>query len=312
MTGKHKHHHDSREGLALAAGAYTIWGLVPLYWRLLSNVPPFEIVIHRVLWCAVFMLIFIISQKRLVQIVHALRARRVLVTLMITSVLIALNWGLYIWSVATNRLVEASLGYYIIPLVSVALGVLLLGEKLSALRLVAIVLAAIAVIMQTVALGRFPWLALTLAITFGSYGYLRKTVNMGAVDGLFVKSMMLFPAGFGLIVYWGLAGTGSFLTVSPFTDALLILAGPLTAVPLAMFAAGARRVRLSTLGFLQYIGPSLTLVLATTLFGEHFTWVHAASFGCVWAALVLVALEHHPRLKRAEEIREAEQSLPRA
>lgn len=307
-----KHHHDSREGLALAAGAYTIWGIIPLYWRLLSNVPPFEIVIHRVLWCAVFMLIFIMSQKRLVQIVHALRARRVLVTLMITSVLIALNWGLYIWSVATNRLVEASLGYYIIPLVSVALGVLLLGERMTRLRLAAVVLAAIAVIVQTVALGRFPWLALTLAITFGSYGYLRKTVNMGAVDGLFVELMMLFPAGLGLIVYWGLAGTGSFLTVSPFTDALLILAGPLTAVPLAMFAAGARRVRLSTLGFLQYIGPSLTLVLATTLFGEHFTWVHAASFGCVWVALVLVALEHHPRLKRAEEIREAEQSLPRA
>ena len=307
-----KHHHDSREGLALAAGAYTIWGIIPLYWRLLSNVPPFEIVIHRVLWCAVVMLIFIVSQKRLAQILKALRSRHVLGTLMITSVLIALNWGLYIWSVATNRLVEASLGYYIIPLVSVALGVLLLGEKLSALRLSAIVLAGIAVLVQTLALGYFPWLALTLATTFGAYGYFRKTVNMGAIDGLFVEAMMLMPVALGLILYWGAAGTGAFLTVSPVTDALLILAGPLTAIPLAMFAAGARRVRLSTLGFLQYIGPSITLVLATFLFGEHFTWIHAASFGCVWAALVLVALEHHPRLKRAEEIREAEQSLPRA
>lgn len=307
-----KHHHDSREGLALAAGAYTIWGIIPLYWRLLAHVPPFEIVIHRILWCAVVMLLFIIWQKRLRQILKALRVRRVLVTLMITSILIAINWGLYIWSVATNRLVEASLGYYIIPLVSIALGVLLLGERLSTLRIVAIGLAAIAVLVQTIMLGYFPWLALTLAVTFGSYGYLRKTVNMGAIDGLFVESMMLMPAGLGLIIYWGVQGTGAFLTVNPLTDFLLILAGPITAVPLAMFAGGARRVRLSTLGFLQYIGPSLTLVLATLLFGEHFTWVHAASFGCVWVALVLVALEHHPRLKRAAEIREAEQSLPRA
>ncbi len=307
-----KHHHDSRAGVALAAGAYTIWGLVPLYWRLLAHVPPFEIVIHRVLWCAVFMLVFIVSQKRLAQIFKALRARRVLVTLMLTSVLIALNWGLYIWSVATNRLVESSLGYYAVPLVSIALGVTLLGERMSALRLTAIALAAIAVIVQTVALGHFPWLALTLATTFGSYGYFRKTVNMGAVDGLFVESMLLLPFAFGLIVYWGAAGSGAFLTVNPLTNALLIFAGPLTAVPLAMFAAGARRVRLSTLGFLQYIGPSITLALATFLFGERFTWVHAVSFGCVWVALVLVALEHHPRLKRAEEIREAEQSLPRA
>ncbi len=274
--------------------------------------PPFEIVVHRILWCAVTMLLFILWQKRLAQILKALRVRRVAVTLMITSVLIAVNWGLYIWSVATNHLVEASLGYYIIPLVSVALGVILLGEKLNALRIAAIALATVAVLVQTIALGYFPWLALTLAVTFGSYGYLRKTVNMGAIDGLFVESMILMPAGLGLIIYWGMKGTGAFLTVSPLTDFLLMLAGPLTALPLAMFAGGARRVRLSTLGFLQYIGPSLTLVLAVGFFGEHFTWVHAVTFGCVWLALALVALEHHPRLKRAEEIREAEQSLPRA
>ena len=180
------------------------------------------------------------------------------------------------------------------------------------LRIVAIALAAVAVIVQTVLLGHFPWLALTLASTFGAYGYFRKTVNMGAVDGLFVESMLLFPAALALMVYWGMTSQAAFITVSPLTDTLLILAGPLTAIPLAMFSAGARRVRLSTLGFLQYIGPSISLVLATFFFGEHFTWIHAVTFGCVWLALVLVALEHHPRLRRAEEIREAEQSLPRA
>jgi chloramphenicol-sensitive protein RarD len=245
-------------------------------------------------------------------ILRALRERRVLVTLMLTSVLIAVNWGLFIWSVATNRLVEASLGYFTIPLVSIALGVVLLGEKLSMLRIVAMALAAIAAVVQTVLLGHFPWLALTLASTFGAYGYFRKTVNMGAVDGLFVESVLLFPPALALIIYWGATGQSAFMKASALTDGLLILAGPLTAIPLAMFSAGARRVRLSTLGFLQYIGPSISLVLATVFFGETFTWIHAATFGCVWLALVLVALEHHPRLRRAEEIREAEQSLPRA
>lgn len=307
-----QHNQDSRLGILLAGGAYTIWGVIPIYWRLLSDVPPFEIVIHRILWCAVFMVIFIVSNKRLKHILKALRDRRVLVTLMLTSVLIAVNWGLFIWAVETNRLVEASLGYFTIPLVSIALGVMLLGEKLNTLRIIAIILAATAAIVQTVLLGHFPWLALTLAATFGAYGYFRKTVNMGAIDGLFVESVLLFPPALALIIYWGATGQSAFMKGSALTDALLILAGPLTAIPLAMFSAGARRVRLSTLGFLQYIGPTISLVLATVFWGESFTWVHAATFGCVWLALALVALEHHPRLKRAEEIREAEQSLPRA
>ncbi|MGQ0742200.1 MAG: EamA family transporter RarD [Alphaproteobacteria bacterium] len=312
MTPRKSEHLDSRAGILLAGGTYTIWGVIPVYWRLLDAVPPFEIVVHRVLWCAVFMAIFIVSNRRLMQILKSLRGPRVFATLALTSILIAVNWGLFIWSVATNRLVEASLGYYTIPLVSIALGILFLGERQSALRIAAIVLAGVAVAVQTIALGRFPWLALTLAVTFGAYGYLRKTVNMGAVDGLFVESILLFPPALALIVYWAASGSSSFLSISPFVDSLLILAGPLTAIPLAMFSAGARRVRLSTLGFLQYIGPSIALVLATAFWGERFTWIHAVTFGCVWLALVLVALEHHPRLKRAEEIREAEQSLPRA
>jgi len=307
-----RHNTDSRLGILLAGGAYTIWGIIPVYWRLLSDVPPLEIVVHRVLWCAVFMVIFIVSNKRLVHILKALRERRVLFTLMLTSMLIAVNWGLFIWAVATNRLIEASLGYYTIPLVSIALGVMLLGEKLNTLRIVAIALAALAALVQTVALDHFPWLALTLAATFGAYGYFRKTVNMGAVDGLFVESILLLPGALALVVYWGATYQAAFLVTSRFDDALLVLAGPLTAIPLAMFSAGARRVRLSTLGFLQYIGPTIALVLATVFFGETFTWVHAATFGCVWLALALVALEHHPRLRRAEEIRQAEQSLPRA
>jgi chloramphenicol-sensitive protein RarD len=312
MTPRKSEHVDSRAGVLLAGGAYTIWGVIPVYWHLLDAVPPFEIVVHRILWCAVFMAIFIVSNRRLMQILRALRRRRVFATLALTSILIAVNWGLFIWSVATNRLVEASLGYFTIPLVSIVLGIMFLGERQSVLRVAAIALAGVAVAVQTVALGKFPWLALTLAVTFGAYGYLRKTVNMGAVDGLFVESVLLFPPALVLVVLWAIEGTGKFLDLSPFTDSLLILAGPLTAVPLAMFAAGARRVRLSTLGFLQYIGPSLALVLATVFWGERFTWIHAVMFGCVWLALALVALEHHPRMKRAEEIREAEQSLPRA
>lgn len=282
---------DDPRGITLALVAYGVWGIVPIYWRLLSNVPPFELTVHRVLWCALFVLAASLARGRWKQLMEIVRNRRLLATLALTSVLISINWTIYIYCVATHQLVESSLGYYINPLVSIVLGVTLFGERLSRLRLIAVLLATGAVVAQSIELGHLPWIAPALALSFGFYGYFRKRVDIDALDGLTVETWILFPLTLGLVLFWGLRGSGAFPTAGLWTDVLLILGGPITALPLAMFAAGARRIRLSTLGFLQYFSPSITLALAVFGFGEPFTQVDAITFGCVWAALMLVALE---------------------
>jgi len=282
---------DDPRGVALALAAYGLWGIMPLYWRLLSQVPPFELTVNRVLWCALFVLGASLARGRWQQLTAMLRDRRLLGTLALTSVLISINWTIYIYCVATHQLVEASLGYYINPLVSIVLGVTLFGEHLSRWRWVAVLLAAAAVAVKTIELGHVPWIAPTLALSFGFYGYFRKRVDVDALDGLTVETWILFPLTCGLVLFWGLTGSGAFPSANLTTDALLILGGPITALPLAMFAAGARRIRLSTLGFLQYFSPSITLALAVFGFGEPFTRVDAITFGCVWAALGIVAAE---------------------
>ena len=282
---------DDMRGIALAAGAYVFWGVVPVYWRWLSNVAPFEITVHRVLWCALFVIGVTIVRGRTAVLLAMFRLPKLIATLALTSVLISANWLIYIYCVASHQLVEASLGYYIVPLLSIALGVFLLGEKMSRLRLFAVGLAAIAVIVKTVEVGRAPWIALVLALSFGFYGFFRKRAPVEALDGLTIETLLLFPFTVALVLYWTITGTGSFTLDHPLTDGLLVFGGPLTAVPLAMFAAGARRIRLTTLGFLQYLSPSITLSVAVFGFGEAFTKSDAITFGCVWAALILVAVE---------------------
>jgi chloramphenicol-sensitive protein RarD len=211
--------------------------------------------------------------------------------LALTSVLIAVNWTLFIWCVSTHRLVEASLGYYMTPLVSIVLGVVLLGERISRIRLAAIALATVAVAVKAIDVGGLPWIAPALALSFGFYGYLRKLIPVDAFDGLTVETVLLFPPMLAIVLFWAHAGTGAFGLGNLGRDALLILAGPVTAAPLVLFAAGARRVRMTTLGFLQYFSPSITLAIATLALGEHFTRTDAVTFAFVWGALLLVGLE---------------------
>lgn len=282
---------DDREGVIYAALAYVTWGVIPLYWRQLSDVPPFELTVHRVLWCALFLFIVLAARGHLPRLFATFRDRRLIATLALTSVLISVNWTVFIYCVATNQLVEASLGYYINPLISIALGVAFFGEKISRFRMAAIVLAAGAVVVQTIELGHFPWIAPTLAISFGLYGYFRKTTDVSSIDGLCIETWLLFPFTFGLVLWWTLSGTGTFPAPDLTKNALMLGGGPITAIPLTLFAAGARRIRLSTMGFLQYLSPSITLMMAIFWFGEKFTTVDAITFGCVWAALLLVALE---------------------
>ena len=288
-------------GILYAGSAYAVWGVLPLYWHALDVVPPLELSFHRMVWCALFAVAvtFVMSRQKVVW--SALRTPRVLAALTVSSLLIAANWTIYIFSVADHQLVEASLGYYINPLLSIALGIVMLGEKMSPLRIVAIALAGIAVTLKSFGLGHFPWISIGLALTFGFYGYVRKLTPVAAFDGLTIETCLLFPFTVGALLFWGWQGTGQFTPAHTGIDALLILGGPVTALPLALFAAGARRVRLSTLGFLQYLSPSITLMIATLVLGEPFTRSDAATFGCVWLALILVAVDGRVRsLARAE------------
>lgn len=285
--------HDTGEtrGILLAGSAYAIWGFVPLYWRLLGDIGPFELTVHRVLWCAVFVGLVIALQGHARRTLSVLRSWPLVRILVATSVLISCNWTLFIWCVATNQLVEASLGYYMTPLVSFAAGVAFFGERMSRVRLIGVALAAIAVIIETIGLGHIPWIGPALALSFGFYGYFRKLAPVAALDGLFVETVLLFPVTLALVGFWAVSGTGAFPSHNLLKDTLLIGSGPLTAIPLALFAAGARRLRLTTLGFLQYLSPSITLVLAIFGFHEPFTRTSLIAFGCVWFALVIVALE---------------------
>ncbi len=282
---------EVRAGTAYAALAYTIWGLMPLYWRLLGDVPSFQLTIHRVLWCGVFAAIVTVAGGNLARTLAVMRTPRTLGTLAMTSLFISANWTLYIYCVETHQLVEASLGYYITPLVSFALGLLFFREVLSPVKVTGIAVASLGLVLQLWELGRVPWIALVLAISFGLYGYLRKRAPVAAMDGLTVETALLFPFALGLVVWWQVEGVGAFSTDSVTKDMLLLGAGPTTALPLALFAAGARRVSMTTLGFLQYLAPSITLLMAVFGFHEAFTNVDLISFGCIWTALVIVGLE---------------------
>jgi chloramphenicol-sensitive protein RarD len=283
--------HNETAGILYAVSAYGIWGVLPLYWDALDKVPPFELSFHRMVWCALFGIGVTIVLGRSKRLWQSVRNPKVLRALTISSILIAINWTVYIWSIAKAELVEASLGYYINPLLSIALGVLLLGEKLSPLRIAAIALAGVAVSIEALGLGHFPWIALSLAVSFAFYGYVRKLTPVAAFDGLTIETCLLLPITAGFLLFWGIQGTGAFTPAHSRIDILLIVGGPLTALPLTLFAAGARRVRLSTLGFLQYLSPSITLLIATLVLREPFTRGDALTFGCVWVALALVAID---------------------
>jgi len=282
---------DETAGTLYGALAFTLWGVMPAYWRLLDGISPLQVTAHRVLWCAVFVLAVTVVRGHLPRILMAVRQPAIVGRLALTGSLITLNWSVYIYCVGTGQLVEASLGYYINPLISFALGFVFFGERMSRLRMAGVALAMAAVLAKTISVGHISWIAPTLALTFGFYGYFRKLVPIPAMDGLLVEACVLFPFALALVLWCAHTGEGAFATRNLNVDALLVGGGPLTAVPLALFAAGARRVRLSTIGFLQYLAPTITLLLAVFSFGEPFTRNDTMIFGCVWLALILVVCE---------------------
>ena len=277
----------AREGLAAGAAAYALWGIFPIYFKALASVPPVEILAHRVVWALLFLGLVVRRQHLGGEVRAALRPGRSLVFLTSSALLIAANWLVYIFAVVTGRILEGSFGYFINPLISVLLGVVFLGERLDRATWLAVGFAAGGVAFMTIRAGQLPWLALAVAVSFGGYGMLRKIAPVGAVVGLTVETLLLFPLACGYLVWSGLAGTLSLGSGGRGLDLLLVLAGPLTVIPLLLFTGAARRLPLSMLGLLQYLSPTLQLIVGVFLYGEHFSSTRAIGFGCIWIGLAI-------------------------
>lgn len=277
----------TRTGLFYGIGAYTLWGVLPLYLHLLKDVPPEQVLSHRVLWSLLLLAAVILATRRLRPLLAVARGR-VLLMLTGSAALIAVNWFVYIWAVDTAHLVEASLGYFINPLVNVALGMLLLGERLDRLQGAAIGVAAIGVLILALSGGGALWISLSLALSFGFYGLIRKVAAIDALGGLTVETAILAPLAFGVLLYAGGSGTGAFGRDGTM-DMLLILAGPVTAAPLLMFAAGAKRLRYTTMGLLQFIAPTLQFLEAVLVYHEPIRPAQLATFALIWTGCGLYA-----------------------
>ncbi len=288
-----------RRGLAAAVSAYLIWGVFPLYWALLGHLPALEIIAHRVLWCAVSVSLWLFWSDGRGWLRRALAGRRVGRLLIASSLLISINWGVYIWAVTNGRVVDASLGYFINPLLSVALGVGVLGERLNRVQWSAVALAAVGVLWLTLSQGALPWIALVLASSFAVYGLIRKQVAVEAVPGVAIESLILTPVALGWLLWLGASQRGAFLAGSAGQDALLVVGGVLTALPLIGFAYGARRIPYSLVGILQYISPTLQLLSGVLLLGEPFGSDRAIGFGCIWLALAVYAQDGWRRHRKA-------------
>jgi chloramphenicol-sensitive protein RarD len=287
----HDPRRERRLGLVYGLAAYGAWGVFPIYLKAVKTVPVIEVLCHRVVWALVVLLVVTAVRGEMRAVTAALRDRRALLVLSASTVLIAINWLVYIFSVSHSRILESSLGYYINPLVSVLLGIVLLGERLAPLVKAAVVAAAAGVVWLAVDLGGLPWISLVLGFSFGLYGLLRKIAPVGALIGLTVETLLLAPFCLAYLAWAVAHGHSGFVSGSPGLRTLLVLAGPVTAVPLLCFAGAARRLPLSTMGFLQYVSPTLQFLLAVAVYGEPFSRGRAGAFACIWVAVVLFAFD---------------------
>ncbi|MBZ6068173.1 EamA family transporter RarD [Aeromonas schubertii] len=282
---------SQRQGVIFALSAYTLWGLAPIYFKLISQVPAGEILTHRVIWSFVLLLALVLLKRQWHRVQAVLKQPRQLALLALTSTLVGGNWLLFIWAINNGHMLDASLGYYINPLFNVVLGLFFLGERLRRLQWGAVALATLGVLVQLVAFGSLPWIALVLASTFALYGLIRKKLALDALTGLLLETLIMLPAA--AVYLWGIADSPtSHLGANPASlNLLLVAAGLVTTVPLLCFTAAATRLKLSTLGFFQYIGPSLMFILAVTQYGEPLLMDKTITFACIWSALVLFSLD---------------------
>lgn len=292
------HRLDAR-GVTAAAMAFVIWGVIPLYIAALRSVPAMQVTAHRLVWGCLFGLAWLGVRRELALVSAALSEPRILGRLCLSAMLISSNWITYVWGVANHHTVETSLGYFINPLVNVVLGVLFFSERLNRAQWTAVAFAAIGVSYLTWNAGHLPWIALILAFSFGLYGAVRKAVPVDALAGFATETLVLMPIGLGFLVWCELTGTGAVGHAPIGIHTLLILGGPITAIPLVLFAFGARRIPYSTVGLLQYIGPTIQLIIAVFVFGEPFTSERAVGFVLIWTALAIYAVDGVWRSRQA-------------
>lgn len=290
------------DGLAAAAAAFAIWGFFPLYLIALGNVSALEITAHRVAWSCAFVLALLAARRELRSLGAAAMRTGVLTRLAASSILISINWLAFVWGVTHDRVLEVSLGYYINPLLNVVLGIVVLSERLNRAQWIAVALAGIGVAYLTLMTGQLPWVALTVATSFGLYGLVRKTASVDALPGLAIELIILAPLSIGYLVFREASGTGGFGHSGTLVDFLLIASGIVTAMPLFLFSYGARRLPYSTIGVFQYIAPSLQFICAVFILGEPFAHARAVGFAFIWTALVLYAGDG---LWRARQLRTA-------
>lgn len=300
----------SLSGVLFGLAAFASWGLLPAYWKQMQAAVPFEILCHRIVWSCVFVFAILCFQKRGKEVTQIFKSPGQLKGLMLSGSLIALNWFVYIWAVNSGRVVETSLGYYINPMINVLLGFALLGERFTRLQCISVGFALTGVIYSLLAYGALPLFGLTLAVTFAFYGYCRKRIQVSPMSGLFMETLILMIPALGYILF--LMGTGKSLFLKDIGMSLwMVGAGVVTSLPLLWFAAAARRLKLSTIGILQYLAPSIAFVLGVFVYQEPFSIHSLVTFGFIWAGVVLYTLEfvkhHHPREAGRGAVAEPEQ-----
>lgn len=285
---------DIRTGAIYAGFSYLLWGLLPIYWKLLEHINATEILANRVFWSFVFMVIVLLFTKKWGLFIRTLKGftknQKQMYALIIASLLISVNWFIYIWAVNNHHMIDASLGYYINPLVSVLLGMIVLKEKLTIYQYISFGLAAIGVLIATISYGQFPWIAIVLAVSFGFYGLAKKLINVDSAVGLTLETLVVTPIAAIYIGWLFMNDSNALLSINIGTDLLLLGAGAATAIPLLYFAKGAQKIPLSLLGLLQYMAPTLTLLLGVFAYNEHFSKLQLLAFIFIWSALTLYSL----------------------
>jgi chloramphenicol-sensitive protein RarD len=288
-------------------GAYVLWGVLPVYWKLLAHVPSLQIVAHRVLWSFAVLVVLLTATGRWAQL-QVVMTRSVVITYVLAAILIAINWLVYIWSVVSGYLLEASLGYFITPLVNVLLGVVVLRERLRPFQWIAVALAAAGVLQLTYVYGATPWIALVLAVTFGLYGLVKNRAPLASTDGMALETGVVVPIAAIYLLATGNAGAGAFGEASARTQALLIGGGPVTLLPLLLFASAAQRISLSALGILQYIAPTMQFLLGAFAFDEPFSRIQLVGYALVWSGVLVFTAEGLSR-RRAFPVLESRHSV---
>jgi chloramphenicol-sensitive protein RarD len=281
------------KGIWYGIGAYVLWGFFPIYWKFLHNVPALQVIGHRIAWSFIMLMIFVLLTRQWAEFRSVSFNWKTIGIYSVAAVLLSINWLIYIWGVNSGFIIETSLGYFINPLLSVLLGVVFLRERLRPMQWLPVGLAAIGVAYLTYVYGRLPWIALSLALTFGFYGFVKKLSPLGSLYGLTLETGIVFPFALVYLVYVGLTGTGAFRHEGTLTDILLIGAGLVTTIPLLMFASAAKLIPLSIVGLLQYIAPTIQFLIGVFIYKEPFDTAHLIGFSIVWLALIIFALESY-------------------